>query len=286
MWAFRTTSLLLSAGLLISGAVCKSGYGRLCALGNGVFGMTCPLGYLGVAFASKSLLPGLWLSAGTAVVLIILLGRFFCAWICPASIVQSLKGRVGLKRLFSPRPGARGIESRPEGSETSYSGLVVLAGALVSSCLYGFPLFCVICPVGLTFGTIFAAVRWFSGSPPGLALAVFPLMLVVELFMLKSWCRSICPLGALFGMISRLNFLLRPKMQQDECLRTRGLNCRICERACPQGMTREEIASGPRSTQCTKCFECHEKCPAGAIHIKLFQAGGETSGRGGSHPKG
>jgi ferredoxin-type protein NapH len=271
MWAFRTTSVLLIAGLLVYGSMCKSGYGSLCALGSGVFGVTCPLGFLGAAFASRSLLSGLWLSVGLAIVPIILLGRFFCAWVCPASLVPSLKGKVRLKIFRSRWPIAKDIKSKRGENGTAYSGLAVLAGALVSSYLFGFPVFCLICPVGLTLGTVFAAVRWFSGGPPGLELAIFPLMIAAELFLLKSWCRSLCPLGAVLGLISRMNLLLRPKMQKDECLATRGLNCRICERACPQAMTREEITCGSGSTRCTKCFECYEKCPVGAIHIKTFR---------------
>jgi ferredoxin-type protein NapH len=273
MWAIRTTSVLLIAGLLVYGSICKSGYGNLCALDSDVFGVACPLGFLGAAFASRSLLPRLWLSAGTAVVLIILFGRFFCAWVCPASVVQSLIGKVRLKTFQSRWPRAMAIKSKRAENGTAYSSLAMLAGALVSSYLFGFPVFCLICPVGLTFRTIFAVVRWFSGAPPGLELAVFPVMIIAELFMLKSWCRSLCPLGALLGLVSRLNFLLRPKLKQDECLGARGLNCRICERTCPQGMTREEIEKGPSPAQCTKCFECYEKCPVGAIHIKAFRAG-------------
>lgn len=284
MSALRTTSVLLIASLLISGAVCNSGYGRLCSLGAGAFSVTCPLGFLGAVFASKSLLPSLWLSTGIAVLLIILLGRLFCAWVCPASLVQNLKGKVRMRIFRLPWRRARVSKSRPTENGTAYSNLAVLVGVLVSSYLFGFPVFCLICPVGLTFGTIFAAVRWFSGALPGLELVVFPLMIVVELFVLKSWCRSLCPLGALLGMISRLNLWLRPEIQQRGCLWARGLNCHVCERACPQAMIREEIASG--SATCTKCFECYEKCPAGAIRLTAFRAGEEVSGANSSHPNG
>lgn len=286
IWVLRTVSILLIAGMIISGTVFKSGFGRLCTLGKGIFSMTCPLGFLGMAFANKSLLPGLWLSVGVAVLLIILLGRFFCAWVCPVSILHFLKSKLRIKNSQSSKLKSSvvknietglPVESRAMiivGSETVnkkvYSGLAVLLGGIVSSYIFGFPVFCLVCPIGLTFGTIFAAVRWFSGSQPGLELAIFPIMIIADIFLLKSWCTSLCPMGALFGLISRLNIFVRPKTNKEVCLGSRGFNCHICEKACPQGLTRKEIAEGS-SSQCTKCLECFEKCPVGAIQIKAIR---------------
>ncbi|MBE3117925.1 MAG: 4Fe-4S binding protein, partial [Candidatus Atribacteria bacterium] len=230
--------------------------------------------------------PELWLSVGIAVLLIILLGRFFCAWVCPASIVQTLKSNFHLKGFQTLKAKGNnfksvGIYSDAESNNSTslskatekgnaYSGLAVLVGALASSYLFGFPVFCLICPVGLTFGTIFAVMRWFSGAPPGLEMVVFPVMIIVELFMLKSWCRSLCPLGALLGLISRLNFFMRPKVQKEACLASRGVKCRICEKACPQEVALVKIGKDFNGEDCTKCLECYEKCPTKAIKLKLF----------------
>lgn len=286
VWVLRTASILLIAGMIVSGTVFKSGFGRLCTLGKGIFSMTCPLGFLGAAFASRSLLPKLWLSVGVAVLLIILLGRFFCAWVCPASILHFIKTKLHIKTsqsaLWQSRvtknekisstavPAALTTVDTESASKKVYPGVAVLVGGIVSSYIFGFPVFCLVCPIGLTFGTIFAAVRWFSGATPGLELAIFPIMIIAEIFILKSWCTSLCPMGALFGLISRLNIFFRPKPDQKVCLGARGFNCRVCEKACPQGLTRAEIMSGTNE-KCTKCLECYEKCPAGAIRIKAIQ---------------
>lgn len=101
-------------------------------------------------------------------------------------------------------------------------------------------------------------------------MVVFPVMIIVELFMLKSWCRSLCPLGALLGLISRLNFFMRPKVQKEACLASRGVKCRICEKACPQEVALVKIGKDFNGEDCTKCLECYEKCPTKAIKLKLF----------------
>jgi len=48
----------------------------------------CPLGFLERSLASREPLPQLWVGVGVAVLSVILLGRVFCAWVCPAGLVE------------------------------------------------------------------------------------------------------------------------------------------------------------------------------------------------------
>jgi ferredoxin-type protein NapH len=90
------------------------------------------------------------------------------------------------------------------------------------------------------------------------------------LTVLKNWCSSLCPLGALHGFIGRLNFFVRPKVQKEACLLSRGVNCRACEKACPQEVHPVKIEKNLNTVNCTKCLECYEKCPVRAIQVKLI----------------
>jgi ferredoxin-type protein NapH len=282
---FITASIVILVILL--GAVARLGCGTLCSLDAGVISFTCPLGFLQMALASKKLLPQLWLSVALVVLSIVILGRFFCAWICPSALLQGLFGRK--RGLNSRRPKRQGkvtasmklhasAASNPSGplqpAQTgrpwaSYSRYAVLGGALLSSFLFGFPVFCLVCPVGLFFGSLFAVHRLFVAQQPTLELLLFPALLGLELFALKSsWCRSICPLGALLGIIGNFR-VLRPIVKKDLCLASRGVNCRACQRVCPEEIDLLSDSDGFSLKDCTTCLECYERCPSKAIKLGL-----------------
>jgi ferredoxin-type protein NapH len=154
-------------------------------------------------------------------------------------------------------------------SWTSYSSYAVLGGVLVASFIFKFPLFCFFCPIGLFFGAFYAAVRYFSLDSFGLELLFFPAMLVLELYVLKSWCRSICPLGALLSLAGNLNRFLVPTPNRIKCFRSKGVECKVCLRACPEGIDPMTLGKRFAPNSCTKCLECYVRCPAKAVKFSL-----------------
>jgi ferredoxin-type protein NapH len=253
-----TASLVIL--VVVLGAVGKLGYGTICSFGIWQIAFTCPLGFLQMCAGSKELLPQLWFSVALVVLSIILLGRFFCDWVCPTVLLQRGKGEIKLKLESSPR----------KITWASHSHYAVLGGTLLSSFLFGFPVFCFICPIGLFFGGLFALTRLFSTHVPSLELLIFPAILVLELFLLKSWCRSICPLGALMGIIGSLNRFFVPTVMRDKCLASQGIDCRVCGDACSKGIDLVNISGSSSLKDCTKCLDCYEKCPEKAVGIRLF----------------
>jgi ferredoxin-type protein NapH len=258
-----TASLVIV--VVVSGVVGKFNYGGICSLDVGQILATCPLGFLERFLASRALLPQWWFSVVLVVLSVILLGRVFCAWICPASLPRGVfgsRGELESKRKVAPK---RAIWA-------SYSSYAVLGGTLVSSFLFGFPVFCFFCPIGLFFGLLFAMARLFSPDPLSLELLLFPVLLGLELWVLrKAWCRSICPLGALLSIVGSFNRFLLPTVRKDKCLTAKGVNCRVCERVCPEGIDPASIGKSLSPNSCTKCLECYEKCPARAIEIAIFR---------------
>lgn len=245
------------------GLVGELRYGGICSLGAWQIWATCPLGYIERSLAARELLPQ-WQFVALVVFSVILLGRVFCAWVCPTVLVRRVF--VGNGRLKPTR------EAAPKGTTwASYSSYAVLAGLLLASFLFRFPVFCLFCPIGLFFGFLYAVIRLFGPDSLSLELVLFPLMLGLELWVLKSWCRSICPLGALLSIIGNLNRFLLPAIRKDKCLTSKGANCRICERVCPEGIELVDSSSGFSPNSCTKCLECYEKCPAKAIRLAIFK---------------
>jgi ferredoxin-type protein NapH len=274
-----TPSLVILA--IVSGAFGQLTYGGLCSLDvlrisvtdplgfllryldlwRASVTFTCPLGFLERSVAAREWL-SLWPSVVLVVLSVILLGRVFCAWVCPAGLVRRVfRGPVERRSTREAAP--------KETIWASYSSYAVLGGMLFASFVFRFPVFCFFCPIGLFFGSLLAVIRLFSSDPLSLELLVLPVLFALELWVLKSWCRSICPLGALLSIVGNLNHWLVPVVSKDKCLTSKGIHCGACARVCPEGI---DLAKSTRFSpnSCTKCLECSDKCPVKAIKFPLW----------------
>ncbi len=70
----------------------------------------------------------------------------------------------------------------------------------------------------------------------------------------RFWCRYLCPLGALLGLVGKAAWLRREA--NSDCTA-----CRRCSRECPMGTI--DPADGFRSNpaECTLCLDCASACP-------------------------
>ncbi|WP_303728124.1 4Fe-4S binding protein [Denitrobacterium detoxificans] len=138
----------------------------------------------------------------------------------------------------------------------------VLLGALASAAVFGFPVFCLVCPVGLTIATVVALWQAFVDHAPSWSLLAFPLILLAEVVLFRKWCHKLCPLGALMSLVGRKS-LFKPKIAAQRCLRAKGVDCRACVNACPEQLD-PHVGT---LAECTKCGKCAEACPAHAISL-------------------
>lgn len=263
------------------------GIGTPSAFGIQQISAICPLGALETMAGAHGVMLHPLLLLVLVVVLIALVGKAFCAWMCPMPWLQ---------KFFSPKkkngnapssasktsaahsscaacPGAAacGKALAPVGGKRDGvqfdSRHAVLVGTLASAAVFGFPVFCLICPVGLTFATIIGLWNLVQFDEPTWALIIFPIILILEVTVLRKWCSKICPISALVGLLSNLNVTLRPRVKTDTCLRTRGIDCHACVDACPEQLD----PHSKRIPECSKCGACVEACPAKAISIKLLK---------------
>lgn len=322
---FRTARgwvALACVAFVLVGMACHVGIGTPSAFGIQQISAICPLGALETMAGAKGIMLHPLLLLALVVVLIALVGKAFCAWMCPVPWLQKFfhpkkrdaaaknaAGREAAVRSAAvhdasaccggPADGSAQAET-VEAEEThpacapsacaacagasacakalapvggARDGVqldsrhAVLMGTLASAAVFGFPVFCLICPVGLTFATIIGLWNLVQFNEPTWALIIFPIILIAEVTVLRKWCSKICPISALVSLLSNLNVTLRPRVKADACLRSRGVDCHACVDACPEQL---DPHSG-RIPECSKCGKCVEACPAKAISINLLK---------------
>lgn len=261
--------------------------GNISAFGWESISAICPMGALSSLLASKTLVPRVLISLVIALALILLFGRAFCSWICSVPFVERILGlrdgdceggrkAASGKEKDSCSQGCSGCaKARGKAVDSRH---FVLGGTLLSAAVFGFPVFCLICPIGLTFATIFLVLRLFGGSVSW-ALLVVPALLIAELFLARKWCHRICPLGALMSLVSKGNRTFVPTIDKDMCLEeTRGAHCGRCHTACPEGIDLRNLAESPVAiNECVKCRACVEACPAHAISVPFLPKAGASA---------
>ena len=149
---------------------------------------------------------------------------------------------------------------------------IVLGGSLLSAAIFGFPVFCLVCPIGLSFAFIFFLVRAFGFGDPSWALIIIPVVLILELVVFRKWCHWICPVSALMSLVAKGNKTVLPVVDESKCLESaKGVSCSACAHVCPEGINLHDPESVKASlNECTSCHACVDVCPTGALSIKFL----------------
>jgi polyferredoxin len=257
-----------------------------------------PLVAITNALATHALYRGLILSL---IVLLptLFLGRFFCGWICPMGTLQHFVGSL----KSEGKRGKQGIESNRYKRWQTIKYVVLLAGlvaAVFGSMAIGTldPFSLLVRSFGLallpamniasralliplehshvlaikTVGTYLHTALQLTildlrqaHFNQGLVLGIlFLLILWASMRITRFWCRSICPLGALLGAVSRWSIfgLHKDASSCDKCNR--------CLLHCQGGD--DPVGSVPwRKSECLMCMNCVDSCPHGALEFRFFR---------------
>lgn len=301
--ALRTLTAAAIIVVITIGFATNWGIGTMSAPGFWDISILCPLGALGTMLASKMMVPRAVISLVIMVLLIIVFARAFCAWMCPIPLVQKLRGLFAKKQahtnegspdtenadttaalpLTKAETSALKTSCTKGGTEGCASCATkrgsapdarhfVLGGALASTLIFGFPVFCLVCPIGLTFATILLVINLFAHGDVTWSLIVVPALLIAEVLLFKKWCHKLCPLSAFMSLIAKANKTFVPTIDDAKCLETsKGTVCGACGKACEEGIDpRHPQLSQAAWSECTKCRACVDVCPASAITMPLL----------------
>ena len=242
-----------------------------------------PLVAASFLLAAKSwtwlLVPALLMAAAT-----LLLGRFFCGWICPMGTVLD---------LLTPKKRSRRPIAALKGNLKYWLLVPILSAALFNLNLAGLLDPMAILLRGLTFFLypllgLSARVGWvglyraFGERRDAIAPAydllhtyllpfretIYPLasfsalilltIIVLENFEERNWCRNLCPLGTLLGWLGRFSPFRRfPAGLCNDCGK--------CRELCPTTFDRDLLVR----EECILCMECRERCPKDRISFRF-----------------
>jgi len=239
-----------------------------------------PLTAVGTILTTHTLYAAL-LWALVPVVLTIILGRFFCGWLCPFGSLHHFVGYLA-NRKKSAEQKIR-LNRYRKAQCVKYFILIFLliiaavptahSTSLQTALLDPVPLITrsvnlvVFSIIDNLTHTISATKRYYEGAL--LLLTIFFAAIFLNLFIPRFFCRFICPLGALFAILSRFAIwrIGKTKKQCSDC----GLCQRFCEGGC-------EPASQIRISECVLCFNCLDDCKDNLVSYQTHpSAAGEVS---------
>ena len=221
---------------------------------------SCPLGSLQNALnAAGHTAP--WYVLGILALFGAILGRTICGWICPLGLIQELLHKI-------PTPKIRKSHITRKLSYLKYVFLAVFVIAI--PLIYGvgkgiiLPGFCkYICPAGTFEGAVGLLQNPVNATSFYQLGAVFTnkwvIMLVIGLaciFCYRTFCRFICPLGAIYGFFNRFA-LTGVKVNPERCN-----GCGLCVMKCQMDI--KHVGDH----ECISCGKCINTCAQGAISLK------------------
>lgn len=210
-----------------------------------------PLALVGQVTAGKTVYWPFVVTALIPIVFSLLLGRFFCGWICPATLLYELNDNLGtwLRRAGLP------VSRRRLDRRIKY---LVLVMGMVVGMFSGAVVFAAIYPPAIIGREIYYAI---AVGGFGSGMVFFILTLLFDLLVARrGFCRYVCPGGALYSLLGRF----RPVRIQRN-VKTCN-DCAKCNTVCQFGLDPWRDGFGQ---ECNNCSACIAVCPTTALNFAI-----------------
>jgi polyferredoxin len=228
-------------------------------------------------------------------VLTILLGRIFCGFICPFGTIHHAVG------TFKPAlKGSRMVQANLKTSDQKIKYVILILLLVAAVC--GLNAAGLMDPIAFLFRSLALAVLpglgaglrsifeimaasdfkilnlagygaeilvspIFGYNQPAYQTAwfigfIFLVILFLNRIRPRFWCRTLCPLGALLGIFSRISILKLEKYAQ-KCTA-----CNLCLKHC-QGAASPRPDQEWETAECLMCLNCFNVCPEDALAFRF-----------------
>lgn len=213
----------------------------------------CPFGGVETLYtllSSGKLLPKLHESTliitGLILLISFLFGKIFCGWICPLGTIQEWIGKAG-RKLFKTKYNSF-ISPRVH-KILSFGPYIILLLTLYATATTAKLAF-------LDFDPYHALFSFWTGEVALYSIIIISLVLVASLFIERSWCKYLCPLGAVLGITNKFR-LFTITRNESTCI-----SCSLCDKKCPMSLNPSN-STKVSSTECISCMECTSEntCP-------------------------
>jgi polyferredoxin len=219
------------------------------------------------------------------IVLTIIAGRAWCGWLCPLGTI------LDWTKIFSIKSSK--IKIQPYWLMTKYVLLLIIVFTAIFGSLY----LIIFDPITILSRTVTSVIipglsslitsvemslyqiesfqpsieqfdymirsRLLTEQPfflPNLMIAFFfGMVLTLNLIRTRFWCRYLCPLGALLGIISKTS-LFKHRLNQATCI-----SCNQCAKNCPNAAIDAKNNFFINTSECISCLDCVEICPTKSI---------------------
>ena len=277
----RVATLALVFVAVIASLAFDLGLGTPSSFGLGQFFLLCPLGGIEALLASKALVPVTLISLAVVFAFALLFGRAWCAWGCPAPRIRGFFKREPKAESVHDAATAPATAQRTCSAAREAKGLAAsirhlardrrtwaLGVVLVATLIAGIPLFCLVCPIGLTFGTVGSLWHLIVDKQVTLSAIVFPAALAIELVLYRKWCMNLCPVAGLLNVFGQFARLFRPRVDASTCLQaSEGRPSTVCASVCAERINLHAADAAVQLGECTRCGECVKHCPSSSIRI-------------------
>lgn len=252
-----------------------------------------PLVFISTFLSSHHVEVMLYLSI-ILILITIFFGRVFCGWICPLGTINNLVGNLKSRPSIITRSDLRRFKY--------YLLIFLLISAILSLNVTGIfdPLSLLIRSFSISIypafnyalRTVFDALysknipvvtdiseSIYSVLKKGVLSfeqsfyyqsiftgIIFLIIVGLNLYEKRFWCKYLCPLGALLGLFSGYSIINRSISE--------GCNeCGACSRLCQGGALTDGTSSQWQRSECIYCFDCDDVCHEKAIKFGFKKAG-------------
>ncbi|MBU0468101.1 MAG: 4Fe-4S binding protein [Candidatus Omnitrophica bacterium] len=246
-----------------------------------------PLIMFFTAISVRQCIEGIVLSILVAIFALIF-GRYFCGWICPVGTSVDIAAMVNKRNLILS-DGLNNNVKKPKYYILFIVSFLAILGFQAAWILDPIVIFARFLSLSFIPGATFVIdktfifaiknfelyggfydfyrslndnllgikIQFFVNS--GISLSIFLAIVLIPIIIPRLWCRTLCPLGALFGIFSKISVF---KRAVEKCT-----DCKNCYNICRMQAINKDLSY--IKSECVLCMDCVYSCPTKGTSFKF-----------------